>query len=74
MTAASPVPELQVAPVLAPSQGVWHEVRAIKVVWKRDLIRFRNERARIFSSLMQPLLWSLPPGGRITPPSCSRGC
>lgn len=57
MTATAPVPEMQVAPVLAPAQGVWHELRAIKVVWKRDLIRFRNERARIFSSLMQPLLF-----------------
>jgi ABC-2 type transport system permease protein len=50
-------PELQVAPVSAPGQGLGHELRAIKVVWKRDLLRFRNERARIFSSLMQPLLF-----------------
>lgn len=49
--------DLDVAPVLAPDQGLWHELRAVKIVWKRDLIRFRNERARIFSSLMQPLLF-----------------
>ena len=57
MSTTSAAPELQVAPVLAPPQGFSHELRAVKVVWKRDLIRFRNERARIFSSLMQPLLF-----------------
>lgn len=57
MSTTETVPEMQVAPVTAPAQGLWHELRAIKVVWKRDLIRFRNERARIFSSLMQPLLF-----------------
>lgn len=50
-------PQIVVAPVSAPVHGPRHELRAIRVVWKRDLIRFRNERARIFSSLMQPLLF-----------------
>lgn len=54
---ATASPDLQVAPVFAPGQGLWHELRAVKIVWKRDLIRFRNERARIFSSMMQPLLF-----------------
>ena len=49
--------DLGVAPVSAPGRGLLHELRAVRVVWKRDLIRFRNERARIFSSLMQPLLF-----------------
>jgi ABC-2 type transport system permease protein len=57
MTATSAPPELQIAPVSAPVGGFGHELRAIKVVWKRDLIRFRNERARILSSFMQPLLF-----------------
>lgn len=55
MTTAAP--ELEIAPVATPGRGLGHELRAIRVVWKRDLIRFRNERARIFSSMMQPLLF-----------------
>ncbi len=55
MTTAAP--ELEIAPVSTPGRGWGHELRAVKVVWKRDLIRFRNERARIFSSMMQPLLF-----------------
>lgn len=54
---ASSSPGLDIAPVSMPGRGLSHELRAIKVVWKRDLIRFRNERARILSSLMQPLLF-----------------
>lgn len=57
MSATSTAADLRVAPVSAPGQGLGHELRAIKVVWKRDLLRFRNERARMFSSLMQPLLF-----------------
>jgi ABC-2 type transport system permease protein len=57
LTATSTSPEFTIAPVTTPGHGFANELRAIKVVWKRDLIRFRNERARIFSSLMQPLLF-----------------
>lgn len=52
-TVASPLP---VAPVLAPARGMGHELRAIRVVWVRELQRFRAEKTRIVSSLMQPLL------------------
>jgi ABC-2 type transport system permease protein len=57
VSTAAAAAELDIAPVSAPGRGLSHELRAIKVVWKRDLIRFRNERARILSSLMQPLLF-----------------
>jgi ABC-2 type transport system permease protein len=33
------------------------EVRAVKVVWRRELIRFANDRTRIVTSLVQPLLF-----------------
>jgi len=33
------------------------ELRAVKVVWRRELIRFRNDRMRIITSLVQPLLF-----------------
>ena len=33
------------------------ELRAVKVVWKRELIRFSRDRLRILTSLMQPFLF-----------------
>jgi ABC-2 type transport system permease protein len=33
------------------------EVRAIKIVWFRELIRFKSDRMRIVTSLVQPLLF-----------------
>jgi ABC-2 type transport system permease protein len=48
------------APVVrvhVPSRTFGSELRAIKVVWRRELIRFRNDRLRIVTSLVQPLLF-----------------
>lgn len=57
VAAASPSPSpLPVAPVLAPARGFGHEVRAVRVVWLRDLQRFWADKPRIASSLIQPLL------------------
>ena len=33
------------------------EVRAIKIVWRRELIRFKSDRLRIVTALVQPLLF-----------------
>jgi ABC-2 type transport system permease protein len=33
------------------------EVRAVKIVWRRELIRFVSDRVRILSSLIQPILF-----------------
>ena len=40
-----------------PPRSSRSELRAIKVVWRRELIRFRNDRMRIVTSLVQPLLF-----------------
>jgi ABC-2 type transport system permease protein len=40
-----------------PRRTVAGELRAIKVVWQRELIRFRSDRMRIVTSLVQPLLF-----------------
>jgi ABC-2 type transport system permease protein len=48
------------APVVrvhVPGRSLASELRAIKVVWRRELIRFRNDRLRIVTSLVQPLLF-----------------
>jgi ABC-2 type transport system permease protein len=47
----------EVAGVRVPSGGLSHEARATAVVWQRELIRFSRDRARIISSLVQPVLF-----------------
>jgi ABC-2 type transport system permease protein len=43
--------------VRVPTRSARGELRAIKVVWKRELIRFSRDRLRILTSLMQPFLF-----------------
>jgi ABC-2 type transport system permease protein len=49
-------PSLPVAPVLAPAHGIGHELRAARVVLRRDLQRFWVDKPRMVGSLVQPLL------------------
>jgi ABC-2 type transport system permease protein len=37
--------------------GIAHEVRAAAMVWRREMIRVRHDRARMLSMLLQPLLF-----------------
>jgi ABC-2 type transport system permease protein len=62
--AAAPTPETssrgpahEIARVRVPTRSLRSELRAIKVVWKRELIRFSRDRLRIVTSLMQPFLF-----------------
>jgi len=54
MTAINPTP---VADVRVPAAGLRHQVRAVAVVWQREMIRFGRDRSRIVSSLVQPVLF-----------------
>jgi ABC-2 type transport system permease protein len=62
---AAPVPAGTVAdatraPVVrvsVPKRSWNSELRAIKIVWKRELTRFRSDRLRMVTSLVQPLLF-----------------
>jgi ABC-2 type transport system permease protein len=47
----------QIARVRVPAHSTRGELRAIKVVWKRELIRFSRDRLRILTSLTQPFLF-----------------
>jgi len=47
----------EIASVRVPTRSAGSELRAIKVVWKRELIRFSRDRLRILTSLMQPFLF-----------------
>jgi ABC-2 type transport system permease protein len=47
----------EVVRVRVPPRSWRSEVRAVKIVWTRELIRFRADRMRIVTSLIQPLLF-----------------
>jgi ABC-2 type transport system permease protein len=55
MTAAGATAE--VIRVRVPPRSFRSELRAIKIVWKRELIRFWKDRIRIVTALVQPLLF-----------------
>jgi hypothetical protein len=52
--APAPHPTVEVR---VPPRSWRSEVRAVKIVWKRELIRFQKDRMRIVTSLVQPLLF-----------------
>ena len=43
--------------VHVPPHSLASELRAIRIVWRRDLIRFKADRIRIAATLVQPLLF-----------------
>jgi ABC-2 type transport system permease protein len=54
---ATPSAAPEVVRVHVPPRSLRSELRAMKIVWRRDLIRFANDRVRIVTSLVQPLLF-----------------
>ena len=46
-----------VVPVLVPARTFRNDLRAIKIVWHRDIIRFWRDKPRIVASLIQPVLY-----------------
>jgi ABC-2 type transport system permease protein len=46
-----------VAGVRVPGGNRRHDLRAIKVVWRREMIRFSQDRLRIATTLVQPILF-----------------
>jgi ABC-2 type transport system permease protein len=56
-TGAAPSPPSDIVRVSVPQRSFASELRAIKIVWRRELIRFRADRLRMITSLVQPLLF-----------------
>jgi ABC-2 type transport system permease protein len=52
---AAPAPPI--VRVSVPKRSLASELRAIRIVWRRELIRFRADRLRMATSLIQPLLF-----------------
>lgn len=50
-------PPPEIVRVSVPKRSLSSELRAIRIVWRRELIRFRSDRLRIITSLVQPLLF-----------------
>ncbi|RKQ86588.1 ABC-2 type transport system permease protein [Solirubrobacter pauli] len=48
---------LDVVRVVVPERSYRNELRAVKIVWLRELIRFRKDRLGMVTSLVQPLLF-----------------
>jgi ABC-2 type transport system permease protein len=48
---------LPVARIRVPRRSAASEVRAVKIVWQREMIRFFTDRLRIITSLVQPFLF-----------------
>jgi ABC-2 type transport system permease protein len=45
--------------VAVPEKGLRQDLRAVSIVWRRELIRFKSDRLRMASSLVQPVLFLL---------------
>jgi ABC-2 type transport system permease protein len=54
--ATAPAPA-DIVRVHVPPRSFRSELRAMKIVWRRDVIRFANDRIRIVTALVQPLLF-----------------
>ena len=43
--------------VSVPDKGLRQDLRAVSIVWRRELIRFRSDRLRAIVQLVQPVLF-----------------
>jgi ABC-2 type transport system permease protein len=43
--------------VAVPERSLRHDLRAVSIVWRRELIRFRSDRLRAITALVQPILF-----------------
>ena len=53
-------PQITTSPAIAvhvPARSVAGELRAIKIVWEREVVRFASDKLRMVTSLIQPLLF-----------------
>src|SRR6266849_8835941 len=42
--------------VAVPERSIRADLRAVSIVWRRELIRFRSDRLRAITALVQPVL------------------
>jgi ABC-2 type transport system permease protein len=57
-TTTTTTPDLvDVIRVQTPEGGLRHDLRGVRVVWQREMIRFSRDRLRVLTSLIQPVLF-----------------
>jgi ABC-2 type transport system permease protein len=49
--------QAEIVRVTVPKRTFASELRAIKIVWRRELIRYKSDRLRMVTTLVQPLLF-----------------
>jgi ABC-2 type transport system permease protein len=54
---SSPPSQTPIVRVSVPQRSLRSELRAIKIVWRRELIRYRADRLRMVTTLVQPFLF-----------------
>jgi ABC-2 type transport system permease protein len=57
MTATATTPAPAPIAVHVPARSFAGELRAVKIVWEREVVRFASDRLRMVTSLIQPLLF-----------------
>lgn len=62
-TTTAPAPTTRIR---VPAGGWRADLRAVKIVWQRELIRFSRDRLRIVTSLFQPVLFLFVLGGGLS--------
>ncbi len=55
------------APLRIPERSLRDDLRAVEIVWRRELIRFFRDRARLVASLLQPVLYLFVFGTGLSP-------
>jgi ABC-2 type transport system permease protein len=59
--------------VAVPPRSLSGDLRAVRVVWKRDLLRFAADKPRIFVTLLQPMLYLFVLGSGLSAMMPARG-
>jgi ABC-2 type transport system permease protein len=57
MASESTIAAAPVARVRVPARGIRSDLRAVKIVWQREGLRFLADKPRIVSALIQPVLY-----------------
>jgi ABC-2 type transport system permease protein len=57
LTTAEVDPVTAAIRVSVPERGLRQDLRAVRIVWSRELIRFKSDRLRAVTSLVQPVLF-----------------
>jgi ABC-2 type transport system permease protein len=66
-TSTATTAPVEVVGVVVPGGTLTDDLRAVKMVWKRELIRYARNRIRIVTSLAQPLLFLFVLGTGLSP-------